>query len=392
MTAGPPSLGTHLPRRAAIAGALGLGLNTGLAQTARAAGSANAAAPDPTRPGLAALAEQSGMQLGAMITLDHLRDTPALYDLMRRDATLLIPGFEFSWIRFNPEPGRYNFADAEATIDIADREHKQVRGHCLVWHEALPIGFSLPKDPAAARLVMERYIGIICRKFAGRVRSWVVVNEAVFLEDQQPNGLRDSPFYRAIGPDYIRLALEAAHAADPAARLIVNDFDFEQAGNSQNLRRAAMLKLLEKLVRQGAPVHGLGIQGHMDPVESPIDQNQLQRFIRAVGDLGLEVHVTEMDVIDRRLPANIAARDRAVARYMTDFLDVVMFEKPVLSVSNWGLEDRHSWMNESQFTRRKDGLPTRGHMYDRDFKPKPAWYAMEAVLRARLAAMPLVAK
>ena len=331
--------------------------------------------------GLAVLAARRGLRLGTMTTLYFLQDTPELLPLIVQDAGLVVPGWELTWERVQPRPDHFEFGPAEQVIAIATAHQLQLRGHCLIWHEALPPHFDPGPDAAATREVMRTHITGVCQHFAGQLKSWVVVNEPIYPEHNQPGSLRNTPFYHALGPDYIRQALEWAAAADPAAKLLINEYGIEAPGPDSDKRRTALLALLEKLVHQGAPLHALGIQGHLHAGETQFDPKPLRRFIQDVAALGLEVHITELDVVDRGLPGNMIRRDREVAAMLREFLDVVLTEPAVTEISTWGLDDRHSWMNDNEYARRRDGLPARGHLYDRQFHRKPAWDVMATALR-----------
>jgi endo-1,4-beta-xylanase len=354
------------PRRAVLAGVL--------AATFPAA----ARAEDP---GLAALAAARGVALGSMACAYQLRETPALWPLLRREARFIVPGLELKWAATEPEPGRFDFADAEALLARGQEAGMAAHGHALVWHEALPPWFDAAADAATMRQVLRRHVSGVAGHFAGRLAVWDVVNEAVAPHEHQPGGLRATPFLRAIGPDYIPLALQWAAEADPAAKLRINEFDLELRNRYQQDRRAAMLELLNTLVRRRVPLHAVGIQAHLRLREASWDAEVLRRFIRDAASLGLEVHVTELDIIDRLAPADIAARDAEAAAMLRDFLSAVLAEPAVTTIALWGLTDRYAWASDNSFARRRDGLPSRAHPYDADLRPKPDRAAIAAALR-----------
>ncbi len=331
--------------------------------------------------GLAELAEARGLLLGTMTVREFARDTPQLLPLIRQDAKLLTSGWEFQWGHVQPRPGEFHFEAGEAMVELAARELMPLRAHCLIWHEGLPEGFDLGSDPATARAMMTDHISQTCRHFAGRINSWVVVNEPLMYLDHQPGNLANTPFYRAIGPDYIRIALEAAAEADPGALLLINEYNVEQQDSIEDTQRVMLLDLLEKLRRQGAPLHALGIQGHLKTRSPPFNPERLRKFIRDVASLGLEVHITELDVVDKASPGNVLVRDREVADLMYAFMEVVLSEPAVTTISTWGLDDLNTWMNFNKYTRRADSLPARGQLYDGAFQRKPAWEAMARALR-----------
>lgn len=361
-----PVQGTHLPRRAL------LGAGLAALPCMQAFGDI---------PGLAAWAAERSLLLGTMVTLQQIQNSPELVDRVRTDAGLIVPGLEMKWSHLHPAPDRFDFTDADLMVAFAAAERKKIRGHTLIWHEALPKGFDLGSDAADARKVVSGHIRAVCGRYAGRMHSWDVVNEPIYPAHQRPGALRASPFYRALGPDYIRMALEWAAEADPTARLVINDYNVEQSDADQEARRVAILELLNSLARRGAPLHALGIQGHLGPRMAPFDPDRLRRFIRDVAGLGLDVYVTELDIVDLRLPTDIVTRDAEVAAMLRAFLQVVLSEPSVTMVNFWGLGDVHSWMNFNTSTRRSDGLPARGHLYDDSWQRKPAWNAVAAALR-----------
>ena len=87
--------------------------------------------------------------------------------------------------------------------------------------------------------------------------------------------------------------------------------------------------------------------------------------------MGLAIYVTELDVCDRELPAEIAARDQAVAAYTKRYLDVVLDEPATRTVMTWGLSDRSTWMLHDPAGARPDRLPPRPLPYDTHLSPKP---------------------
>jgi endo-1,4-beta-xylanase len=337
---------------------------------------------EPAPEGLGVLAAARGITFGSMITWPMLRDAAELRALLRADARAITPGLELKWAGLRPAPDRFDFTAADTLMEFAGAEGMEVYGHALVWHEALPGWFDLGTGAASARRIMQTHIGTVLRRYAGRIKAWDVVNEPINPTDNQGGGLRASPFLRALGPDYIPIFLQMAAEADPGAKLVINEFDLELRARDQEARRRAMLELLNGLVRRRVPIHALGIQAHVAPCSAPFDAELLRRFIRDVGSLGLEVYITELDMIDRLLPADIAARDAEVAGWYRDLLGAVLAEQAVKRVTLWGFSDRESWVNQNAFVRRRDGLPTRAHPYDDTFRRKPAWHAIAATLRA----------
>ncbi|MBP0492633.1 endo-1,4-beta-xylanase [Pararoseomonas indoligenes] len=334
--------------------------------------------------GLGALAAACGIVFGTTLTRGQVEESPEMRRIVEADAGMVVPGLELKWAGHRPSPEGFDFRDADVMVRFAEEQRKALRGHALVWHEALPPWFAgAPTDAAGMRALLERHIRTVAGRYAGRMHSWDVVNEPVEPWYRRPDGLRDTPFLRALGPGYIDLAFRLAHEADPAARLVLNEYGLEMPTEDNAARRAAVLALLRGMRARGVPVHALGIQAHLSAANArSFDPSVLRNFIRDVAALGLEVYVTELDVTDRGLPPEIPARDAAVARCYRAFLDAVLAETAVRVVVVWGISDRYTWMNDSPNARREDGLPVRAHPYDQDFRPKPAWHAMADAFRA----------
>ena len=330
-------------------------------------------------PRLAALAQARGLLLGTMMTADYL-DEADLSAVIAEQCDLIVPGIELKWRWSEPTPGNFDFAAADRLASFAVRNNMKFRGHCMVWHESLPAGFdySMSRDRAIA--AMQSHIRGLAGHYRGNVLAWDVVNECINPPDGLPDGLRETPWWEMIGPDYIDIAYHTAHAADPAAKLVINEFGLDYDTTEHAQRRASMLSLLTALTARGVPVQVLGIQGHLRPGLEPFAADIFRDFIRAVGGLGLEVWITELDVIDRYLPAGIAARDQAAAGAVAEYLGAALAEPNVKVVSLWGMSDRHSWVGDNADTKRGDGLASRPLPYDSAMRAKPMLDAIERVL------------
>ena len=283
------------------------------------------------------------------------------------------------WNALRPSPQAFDFRDSDRVIEIARAQKAAVHGHCLVWHEAMPVWLTQALASGAsandARNLLSDHIHRVVGRYAGVVRSWDVVNEAVERNDRRPDRLRRSPWLGAIGPDYLALAFHAARAADPHARLALADYGLEYDDEPwMRENRATMLQLLRALKAGGVPIDALSIQGHLKGDRPPAFGELLARFLRDVAALGLEIYVTELDVDDQHTVGTIQDRDAATAVIYRRFLETVLAEPAVRSVVPWGLSDRYT--SRAQFFPRPDGLPVRPLPFDRALAPKPAAYAI----------------
>ena len=132
---------------------------------------------------------------------------------------------------------------------------------------------------------MVAHIATEAGRYKGAIYAWDVVNEP-FADDGQ---WRKSVWFEAMGPDYVAIALRAARAADPTAKLYVNDYNVETDGPKMR----ALFDLVAKLKREGAPIDGVGLQSHFTLASAPAD---LQQVMERFASLGVDVAVTELDI------------------------------------------------------------------------------------------------
>jgi endo-1,4-beta-xylanase len=332
----------------------------------------------PSLSGLNARAARKNMFFGCAVGDAQLRADPALLANVAADCGIVVSEAAFKWEALQPAAGHFNFAEAEALLRFAADHGMRARGHTLVWHEANPAWLDDALTPRTAESVLTGYIDTVCGHFRGRLAHWDVVNEPLHPEDGQPLGLRMTPWLRMLGPRYLDIAFHTAARADPAALRVLNEFGLDYAVPWQERRRAALLTLLETLLARGVPVQAVGLQGHLNGAEPALDQRALARFVADIGAMGLKVLVTELDVRDDGLPADIPVRDAAVANHAHLWLDAVLPDPAVLGMLTWGISDRRSWLND-RFPRR-DGLPQRPLPLDTDLRRKPLWIALAGAL------------
>ena len=287
-----------------------------------------------------------------------------------------------------PAEGRFQFGPADALIDMASAHGLIVNGHTLVWHQQCPDWFFVDGDkPAGRDLVLQRmraHIAAVAGHFAGRVKSWEVVNEAI---DDGPGYQRRSKWLTAIGEEFVAEAFAAAHAADPKAELYYNDYNIERQP-----KRDKALRLVRDLKKRGAPIDGIGIQGHWQLDRIPY--RDIEDAIVAFHGEGLKVLITELDidVIPRRTAgADIGARQaggrdpyadglpadvqqRLADQYARLFAIFLKHRDKIGRVTFWGLHDGRTWLNGWPSRRTNHPL-----LWDRSLNAKPALTAVTSL-------------
>jgi endo-1,4-beta-xylanase len=317
-----------------------------------------------------------------------------------REYGLVVGGFFGVTVGPFDSNSTYNFVQTDVVFDFATQNNLIFRAHPLIWNE-----FNSPwlvekfkaGDTTSAEIdkIFINHISTLAKHHVGKVHSWDVVNEAINVDDGRSDNLKDTTksgvrgekynfptWLNYLGSNYIEQAFRIAAQTDPKAILTYNDNGLTYSnpfGNSwDEQRRAAILKLLERLKAKGTPVHALGIQSHLEGHRNQeFDESKFRKFLSDVASLGLKIIISELDVRDDQLPKDISTRDRLVADTYYQYLSVALDEPAVTTVINWGLCDRYTWL--SDFAPRKDGAKVRPLLLSENFRRKPAW---KAVVRA----------
>ena len=302
--------------------------------------------------------------------------------LVQRQFNSVSPENVMKWESIHPRPGPdgYDFSGADRYVEFGEKNGMFVVGHCLIWHSQTPRWvFQGEGTNAATREVllqrMHDHIQTVVGRYKGRIKCWDVVNEAL----NEDGSLRQSPWFRIIGEDYLAKAFEFAHEADPAAELRYNDYSIENAP-----KRRGTVTLVKKLQAQKAPISGLGSQTHAN-LNWPSAQ-LLDDALTEFAALGLPISITELDVDasqrgQRNQSADVAqnaqaggggtvdaANQRLADQYASLFRVFLKHRKNLKLVTFWGVTDRDSW--------RRAGNPL---LFDGQWKPKPAFDAVVAL-------------
>src|SRR5919198_1885696 len=300
---------------------------------------------------LRGLASQRGLFVGAAVDANALANEATYRTVLAREYNSVTAENAMKWGVVEPNQGQFNWTQADALFSFAQANNQSVYGHPLVWHSQLPNWVS-SLTGSALRTAMIDHINTEMGRYQGRVRAWDVVNEA-FNED---GSFRQSPFFTQLGSGYIADAFRAARAADPSARLFINDFNTE----GMNAKSNALFNLVSTLKQQGVPIDGVGFQGHLilNSLPSGIQQN-LQRF----ASLGVDVAFTELD-IRMQLPADSTKLAQQASNYTT-VLNACLAVSRCVSFTTWGFTDAHSWV-PGTFSGQGAALP-----FNESYQPKP---------------------
>ena len=313
-------------------------------------------------PPLRELAAKRGIEIGTAVRGTEQRDNRAYRQLIAAQFSSVTPENELKWYALEPERGRFEYAYADMVVDRAREAGQQVRGHALVWFNQLPRWIrELSSDEL--RTATEQHIRAVMGHYTGRVGVWDVVNEAIL----DRGGLRRAPFLDKLGPGYIGEAFKIARAADPKAKLFINEI----GADGINAKSDRLYEIVRDLKATGVPIDGVGLQMHSNlRGVAPTFVENMRRFEA----LGLEIHITEADV-GIRLPVT-ERKLQAQADVYKGIVDDCLAVSACKSLTFWGFTDGRSWIPETQ-----PGMGA-ATLLDEQLRPKPAFVAVQRALSA----------
>ena len=314
----------------------------------------------------------------------------------------------------HPSEGKYNFAISDTLVDWCQKNGVKLWGHTLGWHSQTAPWFfqavntetdeaSQPPrrpgawDPNAPRPSMdemwrrsikgemasreialqrlENHIKTLVGRYKGRIIGWDVFNESIADSgDCKTENLRTFSWYQVVGPEVLTKAFKWAHEADPNAKLYYNDYNIEQGAVENKGKHASSMILLKRLIAEGAPITGVGIQGHWH-----LDTNlaDVEKAIENYASLGLKVSITELDVTatgdnsgafgvrqgDKKIPQENYIKQAEVYKKLFEIF--MRHSNAIERVTFWGISDTRSWRWG------QDAL-----IFDGKLNPKPAFKAI----------------
>jgi endo-1,4-beta-xylanase len=287
----------------------------------------------------------------------------------------------------HPAEETYNWTAPDAMVQWCASNNIKVWGHTLAWHAQTAGWFfqGTNGEPVTRELAMERlkkHIMTEVGRYKGRVYGWDVVNEAINDNGNgQTENLRNDSWVRVIGPDFLTMAFKWAHEADPDALLFYNDYNIDQDTNYDRPtpqltgKHSSSMLLLKRLIKDGAPINGVGIQGHWHLYNNIPD---VEKAIADYESLGLKVGISELDVTatgsnSGAFPGGGGGGGTVTAEALQQQAEVYaklfdIFNRHAKSISRvtfWGISDRRSWRSNQ-----------RPLVFDAQLQPKPALQAI----------------
>jgi len=305
--------------------------------------------------------------VGNVISPGDLTDDGLRFETLTNHFDILTAENAMKPLYIQGQKGIFTFETADALVDAVLQAGLKVHGHTLVWHQQSPEWINregISRDEAVENLIT--HAKTVAGHFKGRVLSWDVVNEAIIDNPQNPadwrSALRQTPWYKAIGPDYIEIVFKAAREADPGAILYYNDYNLDSPAKA-----AAVCNMVKELNEKfpnvgGRPlIDGVGMQGHYRLRTS---MEYVSASIQLFASLGVEVSITELDVQagENRQLTEAQALEQGIV-YARLFAIFREHASSLGRVTIWGLDDGRSWRS-----------PTSPTLFDKDLNKKPAFF------------------
>lgn len=342
--------------------------------------------------GLRAAADANEFDFGAAVTAEALASDEAIGQLLIDNVNMLSSVSQFDMAVIQPQQGVFDFSRADALVDFAAEHDMTVRAHGVISRGGLPAwvvdGSWTPETLSGVlRTHVDEVVGRYAERNPGVVTQWDVVDEA-FLPD---GSRRPTVWQQVIGDGHVRIAFEAARAADPDALLFYDDFYDDLAVTQDAVDVGAAIvpgataerstcdavpkcvgveAAISGLVGAGAPIDGIGLQAHLLSPD-PLDLSQFSTWIE---QLGLRWAVTEFDV---PVPATEVADADVLAFQAATYADALAACVDAAGCDTfvtWGITDRLPPTPGAT-----GGAFAGGLWFDIADAPKPAFDAMAAV-------------
>ncbi|MFC4551147.1 MULTISPECIES: endo-1,4-beta-xylanase [Halorussus] len=310
------------------------------------------------------VADEAGFDLGAAVAAQPLRTDAGYWKTLRREFNAVTAENAMKMGPLRPEPGVYDFTDADAVANFAEEYDMTLRGHTLVWHNQLPEWFQ-EWDYTDEQLAdfLRDHVHTVAGRYRGTVDAWDVVNEAV----ADDGSMRDTVWHRAMGERYLDKAFRWADEVAPDADLYYNDY----GADAVNEKSDAVYDLVERLLDRDVPIDGVGLQMHA--LRGTPDPTSVAENVRRFADLGLDVQITEMDV--SYLAAD--APEDYLERQAEDYREILeaCLEEGCATLVVWGVRDSDSWI-PGWFP----DVTEQPLLFSGDNEPKPAYHAVKDAL------------
>jgi len=329
---------------------------------------------------LRSLADRVGLRIGSALYPQDI-ETASWAAIAGSQFSVVTPANGMKWQIVEPAQGTYDWSQADELVNFAHKNNQLIRGHCLIWHNQLPTWLTtgVANGSITKAQLMDlahQHITTEVSRYKGKIWQWDVCNE--FFTDSNPSQLDPNNWWIVnAGPEIIPNAFKWAHAADPNALLFFNDYNIG-GEDGTNAKFNAVYSYVQQLLSAGVPIHGVGIQGHLD-TQYGWSPTPLRQDMEKFASLGLKVAITEADVrtFVNNPTAQVPTDNLALFAHPYEYEEMLKAALAVpecISFTVWGWTDANSWVPGS--------FSGEGYadIYDVNQQPKAAYYALQSEL------------
>ena len=262
------------------------------------------------------------------------------------------------WGSMEPQKGKVNYAVVDGILNWTEKNNIPLRGHNLFW--------GIPKfvqpwikemDDHELRQTLQNRAETITKRYKGRFVEYDLNNEMV----------HGNYYEERLGPEITKLMAQWAHNGDPDAKLFLNDYDI-LTGN----KLPEYMAQIRKLLRQGVPIAGIGVQGHLHT--DTFDHNQLKNALDSLAVFNLPIRITEFNMPGQRSKYHTEKilkmtpqEEKLKAKELVDYYKICFAHPAVEGILMWGFWEGANWIPVSS-------------LYKRDWSPTPAAEAYQNLI------------
>lgn len=315
----------------------------------------------------------SDFPIGNSLALNKVKKDAKMRGIILREFNSITAGNDMKMYRMLNPDGNFYWKRADALVAFAEQHKMRLFGHTLIWHSGTPkwVAEKAKNNPLWLSFFLKNYIHSYVSRYKGKVAGWDVVNEAMNTHGE---GLRESLWYTTLGEDYIAMAFNAAHKADPEADLFINDFNTER----DTLKLNGLLDLVKRLQQKQVPITGIGFQMHL---RMDIPDSLISMTLKKAAETGLKIHLSEVDIIFNKhndekyggvqvydaLTPQMKEDQALKYQRLVDIYQAVVPKPQQYGITFWGFNDRDTWI------RPFFNLMDWPAIFDDALEPKPAY-------------------
>ncbi|HBC72938.1 MAG: Endo-1,4-beta-xylanase [Candidatus Amesbacteria bacterium GW2011_GWB1_47_19] len=316
---------------------------------------------------LVELFKKSNLYLGAAVQPKFLEKDSKYKDTLSSEFNMVASENCEKWSKIHPALNQYSFEEADKLINFAIDNKMAYQGHVLVYSRKMPDWFNNLKSRQEMEKQLEEHIKTVAGRYKGKVYAWDVINEKYDFDGNH----QQSPLFKMLGISYIEKSFKWAHEADPQAKLFVNEFGIDE----MNTRSDLTYKLIEDLLSKNIPVHGIGFQMHRalgtdEWFPGIPDMDSVRKNFERFAKLGLEIHITEMDVPIQKGTGSYEEKLVEQAKAYKEILEIALSVNAFKALVVWGVTDKINWID---YISGNEDAPL---LFDREYKKKPAYYSL----------------